>query len=711
MNALQYETSPYLLQHAKNPVDWYPWGNEALARAKAEDKPIIVSIGYSTCHWCHVMERESFENETTAAFMNVHFICIKVDREERPDVDQFYMEACQAISGGGGWPLNAFLLPDLRPFYAGTYYPPEPRYQRPSWRQLMMHLVELYENDRAKVEDQAKRLTDSISGSSDLFVGNPVPEDAGLDAMVGKLKSSYDLENGGYGSAPKFPMSQSLELLLEYGLLHKDEQCVQLAERAMLAMISGGIYDQIGGGFSRYTVDSAWRVPHFEKMLYDNALLLRLLAKLQLWRPNEVYRQTIIETIEWLRREMTASNGAFYSALDADSEGIEGKFYTWTRDEIRQVLPEELWDITEQYYGITEAGNWEEESINILYRALGVHDGFLEGTSAGSKHSREVSEDNVLSKNSEFGDGEKGWPYKCIYTSEGTMLTAKQAIEFARSKLYTHRESRIRPGRDEKIILQWNGLMIEALCWCHRAMPEGNYLADAQKSMTALTETLFKNAKWYRTGKDGQLGEQAFLEDEVAIGSAALELYLTDFDAHWLRLAMERADHILADFSDRDDGLLSQTASGTSDLPASTISVYDNALPSGNAHAVLFLQKLDRLTGPGKYGEEARRILQLLLSSAIKYPTSFAGWARAGMYEQSERGELIIVGPKAEELAERAWAASRPSVIIVCAETNVSELSLLENRFQENKRLLYYCRNLACGLPVETLEDLQAQKL
>ncbi|MEL6392172.1 MAG: thioredoxin domain-containing protein [Bacteroidota bacterium] len=665
MNALQFETSPYLLQHAGNPVDWYPWGDEALARAKAEDKPIIVSIGYSTCHWCHVMERESFENETTAAFMNEHFVCIKVDREERPDIDHFYMEACQAINGSGGWPLNAFLLPDLRPFYAGTYYPPEPRYQRPSWRQLLVHLTELYRNEPDKVKAQAERLTTSIADSSSLFINEPLPDSAALtslDDMVRKLKSGFDLENGGYGGAPKFPMTQSLELLLEFGILKADEQCVQLAERGMQAMISGGIYDQIGGGFSRYTVDSAWRVPHFEKMLYDNALILRMLAKLQLWRPNFKYEQTIKETVDWLNREMRADSQAFFSALDADSEGVEGKFYTWTQEELREVLPEQLWEAAESYLGVTEEGNWEEEKTNIFYRARDNHS-----------------------------------------LSDFVLAEIKQ-------KLFDHRESRIRPGLDDKVILQWNGLMIEALCWCHRALPDNGYLKLAEQGMKALQASLLKDGKWYRNGKDQQLGEQAFLDDEISLASAALELYLTGFDQQWFYLAKERLDYVITNFPVQSSGLFAMASSDHGQLPVSGASVYDNALPSGNSQTTQLLQKMDRLVGPGKYGQEARRLLGLMESSAIKYPTSFAGWGRALLYENSDRGELIITGPEASELAKSAWANSRPGEIIVCAETNIPELSLLENRFSKNERLLYYCRNLACGLPVQSLQEVLAQR-
>ncbi|MEL6140000.1 MAG: thioredoxin domain-containing protein, partial [Bacteroidota bacterium] len=376
MNRLQYETSPYLLQHAGNPVDWYPWGEEALAKARTEDKPIIVSIGYSTCHWCHVMERESFENDSVAAYMNENFVCIKVDREERPDVDQVYMEACQAISGSGGWPLNAFLLPDTRPFYAGTYFPPESKYNRPGWLDLLRHLNRLYHEDRDRVIGQAEQLTNSIGKAGELFIKPPEVEDPfapiHLDAMVRKLKSRYDTVNGGFGGAPKFPMSQSLELLLDFGMLHQDEQAIQLAEHGVLSMIRGGIYDQLGGGFARYTVDGAWRVPHFEKMLYDNALLLRLLGKLQMTQPKSEYLSTIVETINWLEREMRSPSGSFYAALDADSEGVEGKFYTWTYDELKAVLDEEELTQVQSWLGSSQAGNWEEEKTNILYRPVEV---------------------------------------------------------------------------------------------------------------------------------------------------------------------------------------------------------------------------------------------------------------------------------------------------------------------------------------------------
>ena len=438
MNHLIKETSPYLLQHANNPVDWYAWKPEAFARAKAEDKPILVSIGYSTCHWCHVMEHESFENQTVAAFMNAHFVCIKVDREERPDVDQIYMEACQIISGNGGWPLNCFLLPDGRPFFAGTYYPPTSAYGRPSWTQVLKNLSDAYVHKREIVEQQAEQLTDMIRNSDKNHVKNKDNTEGGnfqtfegdvtnvfdrdyLNNAFYAMRERFDRVEGGWGGAPKFPSTMSIQFLLDYYFYTKNEEALAHAELSLQKMIQGGIYDQIGGGFARYATDRAWLIPHFEKMLYDNALLISVISDAYKLTKRDIYSETIEETLTFIQREMSHTEGGFFSAYDADSEGVEGKFYVWQKAEIEAALGEEAALFCE-FYDVSEEGNWEEN--NILWRQ--------------KSYSEFVTEKGI----------------------DATIL--KEKLRICRKKLFDIREKRIKPGLDDKILLSWNALMISA---------------------------------------------------------------------------------------------------------------------------------------------------------------------------------------------------------------------------------------------------------
>ena len=662
MNRLQHETSPYLLQHAGNPVDWYPWGEEALQRAREEDKPIIVSIGYSTCHWCHVMERESFENEEVAAYMNEHFVCIKVDREERPDVDQVYMEACQAISGSGGWPLNAFLLPDARPFYAGTYFPPAGKYNRPGWMDLLEHLNRLFQEERGRLAEQAEQLTGSIGKSGALFIKPPSSDDpfapVHLDTMLRKVKSRYDTINGGFGGAPKFPMSQSLELLLDFGLLHQDDQSTQLAEHAMLSMIRGGIYDQLGGGFARYTVDGAWRVPHFEKMLYDNALLLRLLGKLQMTRPRPEYLSTIVETVDWLEREMLSPSSSFYAALDADSEGVEGKFYTWTYEELEAVLEVDELTQVQSWLGASQGGNWEEEHTNIFYRPVEV-------------------------------------------------ASADQAqLSLLKNKLFVAREDRIRPSRDEKIILQWNALLISGLTYCYRATRKETYRQMALQAMAGLEKELRVKGKWHRNYKDGRVGQPAFLDDYAALIAAQMDVYDITYDADYLHSAKSLVDFVLKTFGGAEGDLFFLRPPENSELPVATLDLYDNALPSGNGLMLHNLLRLGQLTGETSYVEAARSRMSNVMESVQKYPTSFANWGRLALLLGRPPRELIITGPNAIPIAEELTEKYRPDLKIVAAETDPPDFPILKDRYTLNELQLFLCENQTCRLPVRTIEEL-----
>lgn len=664
MNLLQYQTSPYLLQHAANPVHWHPWGEAALAKARKEDKPILVSIGYSTCHWCHVMEHESFEDEQVAAYMNEHFVCIKVDREERPDVDQVYMEACQAISGGGGWPLNAFLLPDTRPFYAGTYFPPESRYNRPSWMDVLYSLSKNFRENRSKLESQAEHLTSSIAKSSELFI-KPLAEGhypfapAQIEQMLLTLRGRFDTTNGGFGGAPKFPMSQSLELLLEHGILTDNQSSLSMAHIGMEAMIRGGIYDQLGGGFSRYTVDAGWHVPHFEKMLYDNGLLLKLLGKLHLQQPTAVYETTMKETIGWLEREMLSPSGSFYAALDADSEGVEGKFYVWNYADLKELLSSEQLELMATYYGTTEAGNWEEEHTNILFRAQEVP------------------------------------------------TEAEVSLASIKEILFQAREKRIRPGRDEKIILQWNALMISGLCYCFRATGKTAYQTLASNALHAIRQELRdEEGRWYRNYKDNQRGHFAYLDDYAALIGALLDVYDTNFDNQLLVEALELTSYVRKTFGDAPGGLFYLRPPAGSELPVATVDLYDNALPSGNSQLLDNMQRLGQLVGDTELLEAARTKLTSVVESVQKYPSSFAGWARLALHLSVPARELVITGPGSKAAAAQLLKINRPDVRIVVAETETVDFPSLKNRYLSDQLQFFLCENQSCRLPVHRIEDL-----
>ena len=669
MNQLSQQTSPYLLQHANNPVHWRAWGPEALAEAKATDKPIIVSIGYSTCHWCHVMERESFEDEATADLMNEHFVCIKVDREERPDVDRIYMEACQAISGGGGWPLNAFLLPDGRPFYAGTYYPPERKYNRPSWQEVLTHLSGLFHDDRASLEDQAERLVRNIrSGATQLLKLEPEANDHDewRNKAMGKLNGAYDYARGGFGGAPKFPMSLALEAMLTNGVLHKDFNDQHRAHHGMLAMLNGGIYDHLGGGFSRYTVDAEWRVPHFEKMLYDNALLLRLLGKLHLAQPSPRYLSAITETTNWLQREMALPGGGYRAALDADSEGVEGKYYTWTLEEIAAILPADEAELVAEFYGVTVAGNWEEEQTNIFYRPTD-----LPAVAA-----------------------------KMDLPAEA----AAAKLAKARKALHAAQLLRIPPGADDKLILQWNAFLISAWTWCYRATADEKYLRLATELWRTLNKELHSEGKWYRNLTSGKLGALAFLDDLAALAEAALDLHDVTFELDYALVhARKIIDEALANFSMPDGGpMFYLSPPAGSELPVEAVEFFDNALPSGNSQLMGALLRLARISGEAKYLNRGEAMLAAMAGSLERYPSSFGNWLGTGLLHGVPPRELVITGSEAKKTAGTFLSRYRPGLLIVASEMPREDVPLLRNRYLTDSTRFFVCENQVCNLPVSS---------
>lgn len=674
MNQLKNETSPYLLQHAHNPVDWYAWKPEAFERARLEDKPILVSIGYSTCHWCHVMERESFENEEVAELMNEHFINIKVDREERPDVDQIYMETCQIINKSGGWPLNCFLLPDGRPYFAGTYFPPLSQHGRPSWVEVLQRMSNAYINQRQTVEEQADRLTKIVAGSGTRLLNNELDltqeqvfTPVLLNQIYYSLHESFDYENGGFGGAPKFPGTMALDFLMHYYQLHKKEETVEHLIRSYLGMIRGGIYDQIGGGFSRYTVDSAWLVPHFEKMLYDNALivsglsdLLRSIASSNPLQTNVVQELTtaIEETLTFIAREMTAPEGGFYAALDADSEGEEGKFYVWQKAEIDEILGKDS-PVFCEAYGVDEEGNWEGKVI--LNRLHGV---------TGEEH---------------------------------------RNLEASRAKLLKNRDLRIRPGLDDKILLNWNALMITAYAKAYQALGKEEYqsIAVAQLEFVLTNFKQEGTQKLFHTYKDGKAQYDAFLDDYAFLIEALIEVHNCTFETKYLQLAKEYAAFVIKHFFDKKEGLFYFTSAEQTDIVVRRKELFDNALPNGNSTMVRNLQRLGLLFDQSDWREMAREILFKVRDAVQKFPSAFGRWGTAYFWEVQGAKEIAIVGANALEKAQELNKKYLPNKVIMAASQQNPDFPLLKGKLAAKNALIYVCEDYVCQAPVEAIEDLE----
>jgi len=709
MNKLSTSTSPYLLQHAHNPVDWHLWGEEALAKAKQENKPIFLSIGYAACHWCHVMAHESFEDTEVAAFMNEHYINIKVDREERPDLDAIYMQATVAMTGSGGWPMSVFLTPDLKPFYAGTYFPPVPRYNIPSFRDVLAGIASTWQ----KQPDEATRVGDEVSTHLQQALSVNAQADSGftqahLDSAVKSLLDSYDWSNGGWGSAPKFPQPMTIEFLLRrYSQSQhrpsttdsapnaqsssQDEETLKPALHALKAMARGGMYDVVGSGFSRYSVDNFWRVPHFEKMLYDNAQLAR--AYLHAWQitGDSFFKQVVTETLDFIAREMTHPEGGFYSSLDADSEGEEGKFYVWTLDEIRATLKDDS-DFFEAAYGITAKGNFEGHTI--LQRAL--------------------------------DDASLAARFKLHPEAVSAKLTD------CHFKLLSVRATRIRPGTDDKVLTSWNGLMLATIAEAARVLspesgsllPHSNqqagqlqskYYELATRNAEFLLSALRPNSKLKHSWRDNKTTSEVFLEDYAALILGLLELYQTDFDNRWFASAKELADEMNELFEDSQGGFF-DTAKDGEVLLLRPKDVQDNATPSGNALACEALLKLAAFTDEGKYRDLAEKALGLVVGMSVRYPTAFGRWLSAADFALGKTKQVAVMveadafGEVASELIRVVRSAYRPNLIIAISSYPPSDESpaLLRDRPLENgKTTLYLCEGFVCKNPITSMEELQ----
>lgn len=645
-NRLAGETSPYLLQHKDNPVDWYPWGEEALARARDEDKPILLSIGYSACHWCHVMERESFEDDATAAYMNEHFVTIKLDREERPDLDAIYMEACQAMTGQGGWPLNVFLTPEHVPFYAGTYFPPEDMRGMPSWRRVLEAVSTSWDERRDEIREGGDRIAKRLQGGALLVPDDDPIDPAGLDHSVTALTQLYDSQFGGFGGAPKFPPASTIEFLLRRGE-------IRMTTHTLGAMAAGGIYDQVGGGFARYSVDERWLVPHFEKMLYDNGLLAR--AYLHGWQVTgeELFRRVSEETLDWALREMRGEEGGFMSALDADSEGEEGRFYVWTIDELRSVLGDDI-DAAIAYFGVTESGNFEGR--NILLRGA----------------------------------------------------DEPERLPQIRAALYDARAQRVWPGRDDKRLTSWNALMISALADAGAVLERSDYL-DAARDCAAflLRELRGPDGRLLRTWKDGQAKLNGYLEDHAYLVEALLSLYEATFEPRWFAAARELADFTIEHFGDDGNGGFYETADYHEELLARRKDLEDNPIPAGNSSAAYGLLRLAALTGEHEYERRAVGVFRLLHKVAFRHPQAFAHLLQALDFHLAPVKEVALVGPDFEPLERAVRSRFRPHLVLAGGEPD--GVPLLDGRAPvDGHAAAYVCENFACRRPVTEAAELEA---
>jgi uncharacterized protein len=673
-NHLANETSPYLLQHVDNPVNWYPWGETALQLAREQDKPILLSIGYAACHWCHVMAHESFEDEATAVYMNTHFINIKVDREERPDLDSIYMQAVVTMTGQGGWPMTVFLTPDGRPFYGGTYYPPTPRYQMPSFRQLMHGIVQAWTDRRAEVEESAGKIANHLGRTFALDGEKGSLNPHMFSQVAAALMNTFDSERGGFGGAPKFPPSMTIEFLLRHYVQNQDGMALHMAEKTLQKMAYGGMYDQLGGGFARYATDVHWLVPHFEKMLYDNALLSWVYLHAYQVTGKELYGRIATETLDFVVRELRHKSGGFYSSYDADSEGEEGKFYVWQADEIQALLGDDA-DLFMRYYGVTEGGNWE--GTNILHMPQ---------------------------------------PAEAVADALGIEVAqVADKISAANQTLYDVRAQRVWPGLDDKVLTAWNGLMLAAFAEAGRILQRPDYTAVATQNAEFLYTTMRKaaNGRLLRTWKAGGTAKyNAYLEDYAYLADGLLALYQTSFDSRWFNWAHELAEMILTHFVD-DEGGFFDTSDDHESLLHRPKDVQDNAIPSANGMAAHVLLKLGLYTGNGRYWDVAETAVSALQDVLVQHPNGFAHWLCAAQFILGEPQEVAIIG-SAEAADTKALLAQvndqyRPN-LVVAVGSGGDPIPLLANRQQvETRATAYVCRRFVCHQPVTDPAALRAQ--
>jgi hypothetical protein len=672
-NHLAGTTSPYLLQHANNPVDWYPWGTDALDKARREDKPIFLSIGYAACHWCHVMAHESFEDPDTADIMNANYVCIKVDREERPDLDGIYMSAVTALTGQGGWPMSVFLTPDLQPFYGGTYFPPIPGQSLPAFREILLALAGAWKGQREEITRVGGQITAHlIEQSSNMRAGGAFTP-ALLEAATRSLLDTYDWDHGGWGTAPRFPQPMTIEFLLRRHLAGETE-ALKPVVHLLHAMARGGMYDVIGGGFARYSTDDEWRVPHFEKMLYDNAQLARVYLHTWQVTGEPSFRHVVEETLGFVAREMLSAEGGFTSSLDADSEGEEGKFYVWTLEEVRTALGKEA-DFFETAYGLTATG--DQEGKTVLQRA--VDDAALAGR----------------------------------FRMTNEQVAGKLADCHAR--LLAARNTRVRPGTDDKVLTSWNGLMLAAFAEAGRVLNNDQYLSIATRNADFLLTALRPDGKLRRAWRNGQTSQEVFLEDYASLVLGLLELYQTDFNNRWYVEANSLAGEMLERFSDPAGGFF-DTPRYAETLLTRPKDIQDNATPSGNALAVEALLKLAAFTETAGWREHAEKALGLVAGPAVRYPTAFGRWLSAVGLVLGKGKQVAIIGSLSDKrttaLIREVRNAYRPNLVIAASAYPPPEGApglLADRPLVKNNPTAYFCETFVCRLPVTQPEELAAQ--
>jgi uncharacterized protein len=669
-NALIHSTSPYLLQHAYNPVKWFPWGEEALSKAKNENKLLMISIGYSSCHWCHVMERESFEDEEVATVMNKFFVCIKVDREERPDIDQIYMDAVQLMSGSGGWPLNCFVLPDQRPIYGGTYFP------RDKWHQILLQLAGLYRTEPDKCNGYAEEL---MQGIRKMEMIHPAAADENFEMdwndIFNRWSKQFDEEEGGSLRVPKFPMPDNYKFLLSYWYFSNDESCKAHIQLTLKKMAFGGIYDQLAGGFARYSTDKEWKVPHFEKMLYDNAQLVSLYVNAWQAFKDPMYEEVVHQTLSFVHKEMTSKNGGFYSALDADSEGKEGKYYTWKKSELKELLGADA-ALFFDYYNVNELGYWEEEQYILL-----------------KKNNDEV----VAQRNS-------------IEVSE-----LRQRINVMKHILLMEREQRTKPGLDDKIICGWNALMLKGYVDAYLAFEDLNYLMAAEHNAAFILNFLsVSDGGLIRTCMDkGEIGKKtdsipAFLDDYAFSIDAFVALYQATFNEKYLAQANVWMEYIIRYFSDEQNRYFYFTSSKSESLISRKIDLQDNVIPSANAMMAQNLFLLGRYNENSKYEERAKMMVHPMKENIRRSTQWFSRWAQVMLFFSKPFYEVVVSGADAVKLRQESEKHYLPNTLFA-GSISTSDLPLLSNRFVKGETLLYVCRDKVCRLPVKTFTEVLKQ--
>ena len=678
-NRLASETSPYLLQHQHNPVNWLPWGEEAFARARAENKAILLSVGYSSCHWCHVMERESFEDEATAEIMNRLFVNVKVDKEERPDVDQIYMNFIQLTSGHGGHPMTVFLTPEGVPFFGGTYFPPVKRYNMPAFSEILESVANAYRTKPNEIRESTAGILNELRRVGVAEASNLSLSPGQLDTAYRGTIKNYDQENGGFGGAPKFPAPQSLEFILKTWARTSDERALEIVANTCRKMGRGGIYDQLGGGFHRYTVDENWLTPHFEKMLYDNAQLSRIYLQIFQATGDEFFKTIAIETLEYIRREMTDARGGFYSATDADSEGEEGKFFVWTPEEIEAILGKEQAVLFNHYFDVSETGNFEGHNILNVKRPLA-----------------EAAND-----------------------LNTTVENLSEVITRGRKLLFLAREGRIKPFRDEKVLTAWNGLMLASFAVAGAILERADFIETAEKNADfVLTNMRGEAGELLRSWKDGTAKIAGYVEDYANFADGLIELYQATGNLRWLREAKNLADKMIEDFWDETDGGFFFAGKSGEKLIVQSKDFFDNATPSGNSVAADVLLKLAVLTDDENYRNYATELFKLTNGFMRKYPQAFGRALAAFDFYLNPTKEIVVIGDRdatdTKQLLREIWTRYIPNKIVVLAQENDQQAAALVPLLQERKMIdgkatVYVCENFACRKPVTAVKDLNRQ--